>query len=97
MHLTNIPATFLQTMNNLFMDMLDKGVVFFLDNILIYSNLADENLGLMKKILTHLYNHTFYCKLKKCGFLQKSTIFLRFDITPEGMNISDTKMRTLKE
>ena len=37
MGLTNAPATFMQTMNNLFLDMLDSGVAIFLDDILMYS------------------------------------------------------------
>ena len=41
MGLTNAPATFIQTMNNLLVDMLDKGVVVFLDDILIYSIMVE--------------------------------------------------------
>ena len=36
--LTNAPATFMRTMNNMFADMLDDGVVAFLDDVLLYSN-----------------------------------------------------------
>ena len=36
----NAPATFMRTMNNLFMDILDKGVIVFLDDVLIYSTMA---------------------------------------------------------
>ena len=41
--LMNVPETFMQTMNNLFVDMLDKEVVIFLDDMLIYSTTAEEN------------------------------------------------------
>ena len=50
MGLMNVPATFMQTMNNFFVDMLDKGVVFFLDNMLIYSIIAEENFELLEKV-----------------------------------------------
>ena len=86
-------------MENLFMDMLDKGVVVFLDDILIYSNNIERHFKLLKKLFTYLSKHTFYCKFccKKCSFLWNTTTFLGFDITSEGMCIIDAKVRSLKE
>ena len=89
MGLTNAPATFMQTMNNLFLVMLDSGVVVFLDDILVYSGMVDKHFTLLEQVLVHLHQYTFYCKLKKCSFLRNSTMFLGFDITPVGMCISD--------
>ena len=68
MGLTNASAIFMCTMNNLFLDMLDKGVVGFLDNILIYSNSVEEHFEILKSVLTHLCKHAFYCKMKICSF-----------------------------
>ena len=51
--------------------MLDKGVVVFLDDVLIYSTIAKEHYELLEKVFTCLCKHEFYCKLKKCSFLQK--------------------------
>ena len=48
MGLTNAPATFMQTMNNLFLDMLDSGVAVFLDNILMYSGMVDKHFMLLE-------------------------------------------------
>ena len=69
MGLTNVPATFMQMMNNLFMDMLDKGVIVFLDDVLIYSTMAEEHFELLEKVFACLHKYKFYCKLKKCSFL----------------------------
>ena len=91
------PATFMQMMNNLFMDMLDKGIVVFLDDILIYSTIEEENFELMENVFTHLCKHAFYCNLKKCSFLHKTTTFLVFDITPDGMHTNASKVKSLKE
>ena len=82
MDLMNTQAIFIQTMNNLFIDMLDKGVVIFLDDVLIYSTMAEECFELLEKGSLYLCKHISYCKLKTCSFLQKTTTFLRFDITP---------------
>ena len=84
-------------MKNLFVDMLDKGVVVFLDNILIYSTMVEEYFDLLEKVLAHLHKYKFYCKLKKCSFLWRTTTFLEFDITLEGLQISDAKVQSLKE
>ena len=44
MGLTNAPAMFMRTMNNLFEDMLDQGVVVFLDDLLIYSTTCQKDI-----------------------------------------------------
>ena len=92
MVLTNAPATFMQTMNNLFLDMLDSGAAVFLNNILMYLRMVDKHFTLLEQVLACLHQYTFYCKLKKCSFLHNSTVFLGFDVTPEGMRISGLKV-----
>ena len=54
MGLTNAPAMVMQTMNNLFEDMLDEGVVVFLDDILIYSTTSEGHFKLLEKVLACL-------------------------------------------
>ena len=56
MGLMNATAMFMQTMNNLFLDMLDSGVVVFLDDILVYSCIVEEHFTLLEnkcKVLLH--------------------------------------------
>ena len=62
MGITNAPAIFKKTMNNLFMDMLEKRVVVFLDDVLIYSNIVEQLFELLRKVFTYLYKHAFYLK-----------------------------------
>ena len=64
----NALETFIWMMNSLFIDMLDKGVVVFLDNILIYSTIVEEHFELLEKVFTCLHRHEFFYKLKKCSF-----------------------------
>ena len=52
--LTNAPATFMRTMNNLFSDLLDRGVVAFMDDVLIYSSTIKEHELLLKAVFTKL-------------------------------------------
>ena len=98
MGFTNAFATLIQMMNNLFSDMLDSGIVVFLDDILAYSCTMKEHFTLLEKLLVCLHQYIFYRKLKKCSFFfYNSATFRSFDITPKGMYISDSKLWSLNE
>ena len=66
--LTNAPAYFMNTMNKVFMEELDKFIVVFIDNILIYSRSAEEHEQHLKVILNKLQAHELYAKFSKCEF-----------------------------
>jgi hypothetical protein len=55
-------------MNSVFMDYLDKFVVVFIDDILIYSQSEEEHVGHLSKLLQRLREHKLYTKLSKCEF-----------------------------
>ena len=97
MGLTNAPAMFMRTMNNLFKDMLDQWVVVFLNDMLIYSTTSEGYFRFLEKVFERLWRYKFYCKLKKCSFLWWTTNFLRFKISPEGLQISYTKIKSLNK
>ena len=97
MGLTNMLAIFIQIVNNLFMDLLDKRRVVFLENVLRYSITTEEHFKLLEKVFTCLHKHAFYCKLKKYSFLYEITTFMGFDVTLESICISDAKVISLKE
>ena len=61
--LNNSPTAFIHTMSNLFSDILDSGMVVFLDNIFIYSCTMKEHYIL--KVLAHLHQCILYCNLFK--------------------------------
>ena len=93
----NIIAMFMQMMNSLFADMLDKGAIVFLDDVLIYSTMAEEHFELLEKVFARLCKYKFYCKLNKCSFLWRTNTFLGFDITPKKLKISNSKVQSLKK
>ena len=97
MGLMNTPAMFIQTINNLFSDILDSVMAVFLDDILVYSCIVKKHYTLLKQVPVHLYQYMFYCMLKKCSFLHKSTMFFGFEVTFEGMHISDSKVYSLND
>jgi len=66
--LTNAPAHFMYLMNSFFMPELDKFVVVFIDDILIYSKTKKEHAKHLRILLTRLRDHQLYAKFSKCEF-----------------------------
>jgi hypothetical protein len=66
--LTNAPAYFMYLMNLVFMLELDKFVVIFINDILVYSKNEDEHTEHLHIVLQRLRDHRFYAKLSKCEF-----------------------------
>ena len=64
--LTNAPATFSRLMNSIFMEYLDKFVVVYLDDILIYSKNKEEHAEHLRLVLMKLREHRLYAKFSKC-------------------------------
>jgi hypothetical protein len=66
--LTNAPAYFIYMMNKVFMEYLDKFVVVFIDNILIFSKNEEEHNEHLRLVLQKLRENQLYTKLNKCEF-----------------------------
>jgi hypothetical protein len=66
--LTNAPAFFMNLMNSVFMDYLDKFVVVFIEDIHIYSQSEEEHADHLKMVLQRLREHQLYAKLSMCEF-----------------------------
>ena len=67
--LTNAPAYFMYLMNKVFMDYLDKFVVVFIDDILVFSRNEEEHEEHLRLVLQRLRENQLYAKLSKCEFL----------------------------
>jgi hypothetical protein len=66
--LTNAPTHFMYLMNSVFMRELDKFVVIFIDDILIYSKNEEEHVEHLRIVLSRLREHKLYAKFSKCEF-----------------------------
>jgi hypothetical protein len=66
--LTNAPAYFMYLMNSVFMPELDKFVMVFIDDILIYSKTEEDHVGHLCVVLQRLHDHHLYAKFSKCEF-----------------------------
>jgi hypothetical protein len=79
--LTNAPTYFMYLMNSVFMPELDKFVVVFIDDILVYSRNEEEHAGYLHVVLQRLREHRLYAKLSKCNFWLKEIKFLGHTIS----------------
>ena len=66
--LINVPANFMYLMNSVFMPELDKFVVVFIDDILVYSKNKKEHAEHLRIVLTRFREHQLYAKFNKCDF-----------------------------
>jgi hypothetical protein len=90
--LTNAPALFMNLMNSVFMDYLDKFVVVFIDDILIYSQSEQEHASHLKMVLQRLREHQLYAKLSNCEFWISEVLFLGHIINKEGLVVDPKKV-----
>ena len=90
--LTNAPAFFMYLINSVFMPELDKFVVVFIDDILIYSKNKEEHAHHLRIVLTRLREHKLYVKFSKCEFWLDRVQFLRHVLTPEGISVDPSKV-----
>jgi hypothetical protein len=74
--LSNAPTIFMCLMNGVFKSYLDKFVIAFLDEILIYSKSKEENEWHLRMVLQVLREHNLYAKLRKCSFNQRQIHYL---------------------
>jgi hypothetical protein len=90
--LTNALAFFMNLMNSVFMDYLDKFVVVFIDDILIYSQSEEEHVDHLKMVLQTLREHQLYAKLSKCEFQINEVMFLGHIINKDGLAVDPKKV-----
>ena len=74
--ITNAPAQFMNMMNVLLGEYLDKFVLVFLGNVLIYSANPQDHAKHLQKVLGKLWEHKLYAKASKCEILKASVEFL---------------------
>ncbi|WVZ63973.1 hypothetical protein U9M48_013560 [Paspalum notatum var. saurae] len=90
--LTNAPAFFMYLMNSVFMNELDKFVVVFIDDILVYSKNEQEYEEHLRIVLSHLREHKLYAKFSKCAFWLKEVAFLGHILSVKGVAVDPSNV-----
>ncbi|GJU92285.1 putative reverse transcriptase domain-containing protein [Tanacetum coccineum] len=94
--LTNAPAVFMDLMNRVCKPYLDKFVIVFIDDILIYSKSKEDHEEHLKIILGLLKKEKLYAKFSKCDFWLDSVQFLGHVIDSEGVHVDPSKIEAIK-
>ncbi|GKB18407.1 putative reverse transcriptase domain-containing protein [Tanacetum coccineum] len=95
--LTNAPEVFMDLMNLVCKPFLDKFVIFFIDDILIYSRNKVEHEGHLKQILELLKKEELYAKFSKCEFWLSKVQFLGHVIDKEGIQVNPAKIESIRD
>ncbi|GKA21141.1 putative reverse transcriptase domain-containing protein [Tanacetum coccineum] len=95
--LTNALAVFMDLMNRLCKPYLDKFVIVFIDDILIYSKNKEEHEEHLKLILELLRKEELYAKFSKCEFWIPKLQFLGHVIDSKGIHVDTTKIESIKD
>jgi hypothetical protein len=91
--LTNAPVYFMYLMNSVFMPELDKFVMVFIDDILIYSKNLEDHTGYLHVVLQRLRDHRLYAKFSKCEFWLDTVKFLGHTISSDGIYVDLSKVQ----
>ena len=82
-------------MNGVFRDYLEKFVIVFLDDILVYSKIEEEHKKHLIMVLQVLREHQLYAKLSKCSFYQRLIHYLGHIIYEEGIAVDPEKVEAI--
>ena len=95
--LTNAPAAFMDLMNRVFRPFLDRFVIVFIDDILVYSKSKAEHAMHLRLVLQTLREHQLYAKFSKCEFWLEEVAFLDHVVSKAGIQVDPKKIEAITE
>jgi hypothetical protein len=90
--LTNTPATFQDMMNHIFMDMLDQGVIAYINDVLIYAETEEKHDELVKEVLKRLEENGLVISPEKCIWASNKVEFLGYIISEDRIEMAKDKV-----
>ncbi|KAL0150331.1 hypothetical protein M9458_054333 [Cirrhinus mrigala] len=93
--LANSPSCFQSFVNEVFRDMLNRWVIVYIDDILVYSRSLPEHINHVRLVLQRLIKHQLYAKEEKCEFHRDTISFLGYIISAEGVAMDEKKVRAV--
>jgi hypothetical protein len=93
--LTNTPVTFQDMMNHVFSDMIDLGLVIYMDDILVYAKTLEEHDNLVRRVLQRLTENKLAVEPAKCVWRCTEVEFLGYIISRDGIKMSQEKVEAV--
>jgi hypothetical protein len=93
--LTNAPVYFMYLMNKVFTEYLDKFVMVFINDILIFSKMEEEHDKHPRLVLEKLRSNTLYTKFSKCEFWFTKVALLGYVISTGGVSVDPSKVKDM--
>ena len=94
--LANVFAIFQAIMNDMLRSYLDKFVVVYLDDILIYFKNDEEHFEHVKLVIEVLHKHDYYAKSSKCSFFQQQIEFCEHIVDNDEMRMNEIKLKIIQ-
>ena len=94
--LCNAPSTFQSMINDVFHDLLDEGVVVYLDDILIYNEDEKSHIELVRRVMERIRKAKLCCSIKKSCIHASEIEFLGYHISAKGISMSTAKVESIK-
>jgi hypothetical protein len=95
MGLTNAPSGFMRLMTKVFRPYLDKFLVVYLDDLLVFSSSIEEHVEHLRQVLTVLREQTLYAKPSKCEFGVEQLSFLGHIVSKDGIAVDPSKVQSV--
>ncbi len=93
--LSNSPSVFQAFINEVFRDMLNRWVIVYIDDVLIYSDSYEDHVQHVRVVLQRLIANQLYAKTEKCEFHQSTVSFLGYVISSGGVAMDERKVRAV--
>jgi len=94
--LCNAPGTFPSMIRDVFRDMLDVGVIAYMDDLLIYTETVEEHVALVRQVMERLKKAHLCVSIKKSSFNQREVEFLGYKIFDRGISRTSTKVEEIR-
>src|SRR5258707_9053287 len=95
--LSNAPVAFQRFINEVLGDLMDVCTVGYLDDILVYSDSLEDHQNHVREVLWYLHKAGLYTNLKMCKFHMDTVEYLRFILSPKGLQMDPTKVSAIQD